>query len=347
MSTKITTDWHIGVSRSGGTTPESLMALRARIRHKLAEQLCDEDHIIAGDLFDAFTVDHAELMSTYSIFAHWLATKGKKLVLLRGNHDYHPSATKVSSFDLLGHVLATQFPDQVVIADAPCAFKQFILIPHMGNQELFRVELNRLISAGVSGKVIVLHANIDNPYAAESEHSLNVTCDALELLCENNVIVCGHEHQHRILNDGRCVVLGNGYPSSVADCLGADRKYAVQFDGLDYTVYPIWYKTQEYGEVDWRDIGTVNPELRFVRIVGSASVSESADAVNAIAVMRRQSTAFVITNAVEIDGVKTFENLERASIESIHAFDVKAAILEQLTEEEQQVVKGLFNADKN
>lgn len=342
---KITTDWHIGVSRTGGTTTESLAALRAYLRSSLAAQLGNEDHIIAGDLFDSFTIDTAELVSTFNIFSEWLKRSGKTLVLLRGNHDYHQSAWKVSSFDLLGHVLSSGFPDQVVIADQPCTWRQFILVPHMANQDIFQMEINKIISSGVSDKVIVVHANVDNPYAAESQHGLNITRDTLEALCEKNVVVCGHEHQHRVLNDHACVVLGNGAPSSIADCLGPDRKYAALFHGTSYTLRPIWFRENEYCEMNWREIN--ENSAKFIRVVGNASMNESADVVNAVSRLRQLSKAFVTANAVAVEGMQQFEQLEAASLESVKAFDVIGAIMQELTETERIVVKGLLDAPKN
>ena len=88
MKTKITTDWHISARRVGGATPESQQALRRKLRHSLQAQLDDNDHLIAGDLLESFTVDTAELVETYKIFSAWLAKYGRRLALVRGNHEF-------------------------------------------------------------------------------------------------------------------------------------------------------------------------------------------------------------------------------------------------------------------
>jgi DNA repair exonuclease SbcCD nuclease subunit len=73
MKTKITTDWHIGIKRVGGTTPESQSALRQYLRNSLQVQLEHNDHLIAGDLFNDFTIDTLDLLETYRIFSAWLS----------------------------------------------------------------------------------------------------------------------------------------------------------------------------------------------------------------------------------------------------------------------------------
>lgn len=338
---KITTDWHIGVNRASGTTPQSAAALRTELRDKLAQQLDDNDHLIAGDLFDSFTVDTGELMATYNVFRTWLEKYGRRLVLLMGNHDYKPSGAKVSSFHLLTHILETQFPEQVVVvATSVTEFEQFILVPHLPNNDLLRFEIEKL--RGVQGKVIVFHANVMNPHAAETQHSLNLFDDEVEMLCAHNLVVCGHEHQFRRLNNGKCIVLGNAYPSSIADCLGPKEKYAMRVRDTDYELVTIWKREGEYAEVEWEHLGDFKGVEKFVRVVGTAKTEQASDVVSAVARFRQSSSALVISNAVEVDGVASFEELEKTMVESIKSFDVVAAILSELTEQEQAVVKTLI-----
>ena len=48
-------------------------------------------------------------------------------------------------------------------------------MPHLPNNEILNTEISKL--SGVSGKVVVFHANVDNFFAAETQHSLNVTIE--------------------------------------------------------------------------------------------------------------------------------------------------------------------------
>lgn len=210
--TKLTTDWHIATKRMGGTTPESQVQLCNHLRNQLTLQLDDNDHLICGDLLNEFTVPTHELVETYRIFADWLARYGKRLALLRGNHDFSVRGAQMSSFDLLGTILKEQFPNQVTVATEVTEWKQFILVPHLPNNEILNLEVAKL--GKVMDKVIVFHANVDNFHAAVTLHSLCLSMEQIEdLVSRNNLVVCGHEHQHRKLVNGRCVILGNATPS--------------------------------------------------------------------------------------------------------------------------------------
>jgi metallophosphoesterase superfamily enzyme len=340
MKTKVTTDYHVAVKRVGGTTPLSQENLRQYIRAALAHQLDDNDHLIAGDLFSDFTVDTYELVETYKIFSAWLASYGKKLALIRGNHDFSIRGMAVSSFDLLCTILTEQFPQQVTIASEVIRWKQFILVPHLPNNEILTSEISKLSS--VTGSVVVFHANVNNFFAAEAQHSLNVTIEQVEdLVSRNNLVIFGHEHQYRSLVNGRCLVLGNTVPSSIADVLGSPFKYSATVTGTDYELKTTWKAEDAYIEIDWRDIATANlAGLQFIRVTGEASAAESAEVIKVVSTLRQSSSAFVIANAVKIEGYDM--TLTTESVESIAAFDMVGAIMESLNEKEQEVVKGLL-----
>ena len=342
MRTKITTDWHIGVKRSAGTTPFSQIALGRYLREALKAQLGDEDHLIAGDLLDSFTVDTGELMATYHIFADWLRYSGKQLALVRGNHDYHESGSKVSSFDLLSSILKTQFPDQVTVATDVTEWKQFVLVPHLANNEILDIAIEAL--SRVENKVVVFHANVDNKFTAESQHSLNLSMGQVTALTlRGNLVICGHEHQNRKLLDGRVLILGNGAPSSVADCLGNSHKYSALVSGTDYTLTKIWDAATEFTEVNWQDIPATGLEtFQFIRVTGDCTADQAALMVNTIANLRQSSNAYVISNAVKVEGVAQMEGLAEMSLSEMSKFDVLGALLEEMTEREQKTIKELL-----
>ncbi len=341
MKTKVTTDYHVAVKRVGGTTPLSQENLRQYIRTTLANQLDDNDHLIAGDLFSDFTVDTYELVETYKIFSTWLASYGRRLALVRGNHDFSIRGMAISSFDLLGMILTDQFPKQVTIASKVTEWKQFILVPHLPNNEILNTEISKL--SGVTGKVIVFHANADNFFAAEAQHSLNVTIEQVEdLVSRNNLVIFGHEHQYRSLVNGRCLVLGNTVPSSIADVLGSPFKYSATVTGTEYELKTTWKAEDAYVEADWRDIPLTNLEgFQFIRVTGEATSLESAEVIKVVSALRQSHDAFVVTNAVKVEGHDM--SLTTESVESIAAFDMVGAIMESLDEREQETVKGLLS----
>jgi hypothetical protein len=63
--------------------------------------------------------------------------------------------------------------------------------------------------------------------------------------------------------------------------------------------------------------------------------------IKAVSKLRQSHSAYVITNAVKIEGCDLSNELA-GSIEDIKVFDVVGAIMSELTEQEQNVVKGLL-----
>ena len=335
MTTKVTTDWHIGVKRLGGTTLESQQALMQYLRDSLQAQLDDCDHLIAGDLLDCFTIDTSELIATYNIFSSWLSKYQRKLAIMRGNHDFHMSALKMSSFDLLAHILKYQFPEQVTVANDVTKWKQFILVPHLPNNDILLDAIQNL--QDIEGHVIVFHANVDNIHAAESEHSLNISIEQIkDLVSRGNSVLVGHEHKSRSLLGGKCIVIGNTAPSSISDCIGDPFKNAIRVEGNHIEVVPTWDHLDSYVEVDWRDLDDIG-QWQFIRVTGTASAQEAADVIKAVSKLRQSSQAFVIGNAVKVAGSELVN-----SVESIKAFDVLGAIYAELNDEEKECVKGLL-----
>lgn len=335
MTTKITTDWHVSTKRVAGTTTQSRLALTEAIYEALEKALDpDFDHIIAGDLYDGFDVDAKDVLRTFLILSNYLTASGKILVLLRGNHDHTAKDSKVSGFELTAQLLESQFPAQVVIVREVTHWKDFVFVPHLINNDVLKLEVEKLTT--LANKVFVFHANFDNPFCS-GDHSLNVTREMADsLLHSGNIILFGHEHQYREIGDITC--LGNTYPSSISDALGGP-KFA-WYVGDDIYNEWTWHPEGEFAKLDWRNLEDVDPALKFIRVGGDASANEAADAVAAIAKLRQNHNAFVITNAVMVEGMGT--EMEEASLESLKAFDVLSALLEVLDPKEQEVVKELL-----
>ena len=349
----IINDLHIGVVRSGGTTPQSQEALRICLRRGLKDILWEEDYeaVINGDLFDSFTVDTLEVVKTAEILYEWLYNRASgKLHLIAGNHDWNPRAGKLSSFHLLAIMLdMSDVGGRVQIYDkgfSRISDEGIWCIPHQANQEVFDAEIEKAINQPkptVKGedRFLLLHCNYRNNFADNSDHSLNLSEEQVaNLMISGWSLVIGHEHIGYSLRGGRVLVVGNQFPSSVADCKGEKGKFAVKI--TDEGVVPIqtWSPNGHYTEIDWR---SECPErYHFIRVVGDATAQEAAEVIKAVANMRQRSDAFVITNAVRIEGQDM--TVCEESVESIRAFDVVGAIMAELDECEQEVVKGLLNA---
>lgn len=336
---KVTTDWHLGVKRVAGVTPKSQADLTEAMCAAFERELDRSyDHLIAGDLFDQFTVDSRDVLRTFMILADYLKDSVKTLCIVRGNHDHSPRAGMVSSFDLLTKLLESQFGDQVVVAREVTHWRDFVLVPHLANNEILKTEVARL--SGERNKVFVFHANFDNGHAADSEHSLNVTREMADsLLHSGNVILFGHEHGYRNIGDITC--LGNTFPSSISDVLHGPKFSWLVGDTIERA--ESWHPSGSFADIDWRHLVDVSDDLQFIRVSGHAAASEAAEVISAIARLRQRHSAFVISNAVKIEGMEVGEAV--TALEQVSNFDVLSALLETLSAEEGAVVKCLLEED--
>ena len=348
----IISDLHIGASRKAGTTPASQAALSEYI-HQNFEALInatDEDHIVInGDLFDGFEVPGTDLIRTFSVIDRWFM-KGRQaqhLTLIAGNHDYNPRGDKVSSFHLLAHFLRVRRGMSVDVIDHTRGLSRVAdrvwAIPHVANQDLFDIELHKALDAAGEGDLLLLHANFDNSFAVEADHSLNVSREiAAELVDLGWTLIFGHEHQPRIAPG--IVIPGNQIPTSVADCLGCKGKHYLTLSGRE-TQFKEWLNLEEdkvFTRINWRNLDA-DPGYQFIRVEGTATAEEAAEVVDAVARFRAKSEAYVVTNAVKVEGVAAFDELAEMSLEQITAFNVLDALLAELSEEEGKVVKELLS----
>lgn len=340
----VLSDIHIGVTRSAGTTPTSAYALRQQIIQRFGELLQDiggADLLINGDLFDEYQIPLHDLMKAYLVLSDWLtANPETHLALGLGNHDLSKDSTKLSSAEFFGHLLEQAFPGRVQVVKGSAALRDgMYMISHVPNQDLFNMELDA-VPEGTT--YLFLHANYDNGFAAESDHSLNVSEEQARKLADRGVtLVFGHEHQARQALRGKVLIVGNQIPSSVADCLGNDEKYMLRItaDGVDHE--PVWFAEQDFARVQWDDLPSYMGDANFIRVEGKADAAQAADVISLISKFRSKSPAFVITNAVKIGETDIGEDLQ-ITAEDVRSFDVLGAVLELLTPEEGDVVKNLL-----
>lgn len=347
----IINDLHIGTKRQAGTTPASQAGLREYIYTQLQALLdiAKYKHIvILGDLFDGFNVETADVINTYTLLID-AVNGGSDLTLVMGNHDASAKGDKVSSFHLLAHFLSasSQF---VTVIDHTNGFTRVgpasprvdvWAIPHCLNQDLFNLEVAKAVEMDGVNRVLLLHCNVKNEFAQHSDHSLDLSDEQLGALMRAGwTLVVGHEHQARTLRGGRVVIPGNQIVTSVADVLGSDKKFYTTI--TDKVETHEWLNVSDiYAEVDWTNLDDA-PEKAFIRVTGNATAEQAADVVAAVAKLRQKSDAYVVGNAVRIDGMADFEALAEMSFDDVSKVDVLGLLLEELDEREQDVVRGLL-----
>lgn len=321
-------DLHLGVIRAAGTTPVTAYALRQFALEQfdmLLGRAADHDLLINGDLFDTDHIPYADLLEAYKMLAEWLISNpGCMLYLPPGNHDLSKTMTTMSSQQFLCSLLKALTPSRVVVPVAgeaiTVAGAPGWIIPHMPNQEQFDIELKKVPKV----KYLFLHCNFDNGFAAESDHSLNLSKEqATKLDVER--IVLGHEHQRTMGLTGKVMVPGNQFPTSVADCLGNKDKYMTVITEDKFELVPTWEGAGSFQRVNWRELGETDASAQFIRVEGEAADTEAPSVVSAISKLRKAHNAFVITNAVKIAGHD--DELVAESMEKVANFNVVHALM--------------------
>lgn len=361
MKALLINDIHLGAVRSAGTT----IATRSQIQEYLQESLRNLiwfyfqlDLIINGDLFDGYEVDTGQVLQAYLTFHDWLQKNPERMLHLgMGNHDIAKNSQRTSSFALLCKLLQTAFPERVLVYNKGLELIHFgvWIIPHCVNQDSFEVELSNALQ--VMPGYLLLHANYDNHFAVEADHSLNVSEDmARKLVKHGHTLVFAHEHQGRSALAGQVKITGNQWPSSVSDCLthGEGQKDGKKFAHIIETtedfgtgettvsLIPVetWSAVDDFVVMDWKEIGP--SDCRFIRIQGEATAEQSADVINAISKLRQHSKAYVITNSVKIAGIAGVGDMATLNVESLQAVNVLEALCAELDKPQADKVRELL-----
>lgn len=337
----IINDTHLGVRRSAGTTKESQAALSGFILDKFDDLLTLADGgnlLINGDLFDRFEVDKLTEFEAFRMLVQWLRrNQSCRLFLAAGNHDLSRDSSRRSSFDNLCQYLRSFAPAQVVVING--GFYQigdWAVIPHMANQELFDAELEKALNNDI--KHLFLHCNYDNNFAAQTDHSLNVSAEQAQRFAERGItLVLAHEHNKRRV--GNVVIVGNQIATSVADLVNdtGDKQYAVLKDG-ELTTEDFFSLSELYAAVDWQD--ELPADASFIRVEGEADYSQAAEVVERIAEWRKTSQAFVITNAVRVGTMDTGHLSQDVRSEK---FDIWQALMAHLPDDLKPMAEELKN----
>ena len=375
MSYLILNDCHLGTQRSAGTTTESATQLKQFLFDEFERLIKQEAEniIILGDLFDKFSEDEATIAKTFQILYDRVNNLKGKLFLVGGNHDFSARGDKMSSFHLLCKVLSETLPKKVVeISNGLYTDlgNQVYCISHCLNQSAFDQALQTAIEVQDSKEnkeyenppLLLLHANLDNPYAGASDHSLNVNEEMAKALVRSGfILVFAHEHQHRYLKfdgkgfsqsnikDADVIVLGNQTPSSISDCLAhgnaqrEGKKYAhIINEHNELERIESWNNEGNFIRVEWDELDKVKGG-KFVRVEGEVAQAQVDEVFTKIQKFRSKSDAFVITNAVKVEGIEALdEESINVSLDDIKGFDIKGEFFKLFSKEEQAVLNTVM-----
>ncbi len=327
-------DLHIGVKRNAGTTKKSRADLERGQFSFYRELLADvptPNLIILGDLFDKSVVSQSVLWATYELFSEFLDT-GKELVLVTGNHDAHNRSDEMCSLALLGFILAAKYDNVVTISKPISIYDNIQIIPSLQNQDIFDLAVDQAHKDGIG--TLLLHCNYDNFFATDSDHSLNLSA---EQGSKFDSLIFAHEHSPRNIKNAH--ILGCQFPTSVADCLhGGELSYTVLHEDGKLERTPCLDLSEIYEETDWKELGKT--EAKFIRVSGNATVEEAGDAVRAISSFRKKSDAFVITNAVQIEGMVSDEEISDVT-ERLASLNTTQILYDLLKDWQVEAIKAI------
>lgn len=327
---RVINDCHLATYRSAGTTASSRQELTKYMRQQFETLISANcDLMLLGDLFDKSQVDLADLYYVFETLS--LRVRGKNLLyLVGGNHDLEKDSSKISSFQILCKLLQS-ISLNVKVIDKPTMTPYGYVIPHLPNQTLF----DEAVAQVPECDFLFLHCNYNNFFATQSDHSLNLSKEQAQQ-CKANQIVIAHEHNAR--TEGKVTLPGCQIASSISDWVNATAKYYVTVDGPALVTEEHTIRLTEYAEIDWKELEVTGH--KFVRVTGTAKVSEAALVVNTIAKFRAKSPALVISNAVQMESNEVLGGFDEA-LETVQGFDVWKALELTLGVDDMTTLKGL------
>lgn len=340
---RVINDLHEDPSRVGGTTEASREALQLYTVEQfkgLLERSRDADYLmILGDLFNKAKVEEWVFFEIYqAILDFYDSNPDCGIIIVRGNHDSRSKDRQnLCSLELLGKLLGTRVD---FVFNAPLYFehegKNHLVIPHVFNQAQFDADISNVDS---TVDFLYIHANVDNPFAT-GDHSLNLSKDQVKTLHDKGVtVICGHEHQRRRPSPN-VYVIGNQYPTSIADCKGNAEKSMLVIESGEILRETTWTAAGSYYDVPVHELDTVPANAQFVRVSGESTKVDFAKAIQAIDKFRRQSNAFVVSNAISVITEDT-----KVSTEAITGIDVVARLIAAVPEQFRERVSSCQTAN--
>ena len=341
----ILNDEHLGVKRQSGTTPESRKSLEG-FQFEQFEYIthAEEDVCILGDLFDKSKVSFDVVWRTYKILARFLAATEHTIYLVRGNHDASNISGEMCSLDFLAELLAEFYSDQLVYITEPYNLTPEIkIIPHLQNQDIFDLAIEKSDEEGCH--TLLVHCNYDNFFATEQDHSLNMSKEQVEKFC---TVIFGHEHTPRQIDLKETIVwiLGCQTPTSIADCKNAEELTATVYDLETGELERVVVNTVSdiYTEIDWHNLDQEQHGM-FVRVNGEATAEEAGKATQAVSKFRKDYDAFIVTNAIEIEGMTCECDIEEAT-EEISNLNITEMLFDNLKDWQVTSIKKIQNDEK-
>lgn len=342
----IINDLHLDPKRVGGTTMQSREELKEyafKELEKLLKAAAGVDMLIVlGDIFTSSHPNNWHVVKAATLFNRFLnSNPGSALTFVRGNHD--SKSDRIN--DLCGLEVLHALVPRARLCWTPNtrsgsfntkSGKVFYIIPHMFDQTEFDNAVGMIPSIC---DFLLIHANIDNGFAVNADHSLNLSAEQIKTLADKGVtVISAHEHQQRRPFEN-VHVIGNQFPVSIADCIGNDYKHMMFIEDGE-----ISYKTTWTAEGSYADTGIDELESyldhQFIRVSGECQPNEFSDALTKIAKARKDTDAFVLANSLKV--IRQDQKKVEADVDKLNVIEM---LVECVNEEFQDLLKGLVRAE--
>ena len=326
----IINDLHANPSRVGGTTQESRNALQWYVIEEIGKVLSkchlSDTLVLMGDIFNG---KHAELWVIYQVSQKLRAyaehNPDTDIYLVRGNHDSKSTSKEDMCaleflFLLCEDIVSLVFTDPLTIYDED---KSFLIIPHMFDQAEFDLAIKKEIDSANRHGFVLVHCNIDNTFAVGADHSLNLDKNQIKDLQKRGVhVIAAHEHQQR-KPFPNVTVIGNQFPTSVADCLGNKTKSFIQILHGVISRVETWEAKGNFADAWIDDVLDLNGA--FIRFKGEMEPGEYSKAIQEIAEFRKKTSAFVVANAIKV--IRKETEIAEAEVTKVNVINMMLEVL--------------------
>mgnify|MGYP005846120545 CR=1 FL=1 len=284
MKQILVSDIHLGLRRRAGTTPTSTVAYESLQFEALDSTITDANDlglpvVVLGDIFDKPTVEYSVLWRAVESFSR--VKYG--LTLVKGNHDIGGDKERLTAFDMLCLLV----PGATGVSE-PTLSGNYTIVPHAHNQDIFDEWLTQ-----ASGTILT-HANFDNFFAVDKDHSLNITPEQAQKF---TALISGHEHERRQV--GNVTMLGSLLPCNIGEAKTAKGYHIFNSATGDLEFIEVWSPQDSYIEINWADL-PCDTDAEFIRVNGEAEFSQGAQVIQAIAEFRKTSGAYFVSNSVKV-----------------------------------------------
>ena len=306
-----TSDFHLGLSRTAGTTPESRLKLRDLIQAQ-TQEILDLGYgilerskasgpalikrVCLGDFFDTYSNSEETLLHTWKLFQ-------SLDLIVAGNHDVTNRKGTIGSLQYFDHLAGKKSPvcltkfGSAKVHTYTVGTTHLVIVPHMASQELFEKALENAVAKTREGchNLLLLHCNFELEFA-HSETTLNLTRDrARDLLGHFHHILLGHEHNPRDVLDNRLHVIGCPFPTSFADM--TDKRVLLWDVGAaQFETIPVWDLASGCHEMTPSQ-SVEHITASFVRIRGEVPAQDLAQVMRNVKTLWKENTSLLAVSA--------------------------------------------------